>query len=48
MIRGLSPSPGSWTILKNGDNEVRMKIIKANFYRNNLLDKKLRKIINSW
>ena len=40
MIRGLSPSPGSWTILKNGDNEVRMKIIKANFYRNNLLDKK--------
>ena len=40
MIRGLSPSPGSWTILKNGDNEVRMKIIKANIYRNNLLDKK--------
>ena len=40
MIRGLSPSPGSWTILKNGDNEVRMKIIKANFSRNNLLDKK--------
>ena len=40
MIRGLSPSPGSWTILKNGDDEVRMKIIKANFYRNNLLDKK--------
>lgn len=40
MIRGLSPSPGSWTILKNGENEVRMKIIKANFYRNNLLDKK--------
>ncbi len=40
MIRGLSPSPGSWTILKNGDKEVRMKIIKANFYRNNLLDKK--------
>ena len=40
MIRGLSPSPGSWTILRNGDNEVRMKIIKANFYRNNLLDKK--------
>ena len=40
MIRGLSPSPGSWTILKNGDNEVRMKIIKANFSKNNLLDKK--------
>jgi len=40
MIRGLSPSPGSWTILRNGDNEVRMKIIKANLYRNNLLDKK--------
>jgi methionyl-tRNA formyltransferase len=40
MIRGLSPSPGSWTILRNGDNEVRMKIIKANFYKNNLLDKK--------
>ena len=40
MIKGLSPSPGSWTILKNGDDEVRMKIIKANFYRNNLFDKK--------
>ncbi len=40
MIRGLSPYPGSWTILKNGDNEVRMKIIKANFSKNNLLDKK--------
>jgi len=24
MIRGLSPKPGAWTILKNGDNEMRM------------------------
>ena len=30
MIRGLSPKPGAWTILKNGDNETRMKILEAN------------------
>ena len=30
MIRGLSPKPGAWTILKNGDNEMRMKILEAN------------------
>ena len=30
MIRGLSPKPGAWTILKNGDNEIRMKILEAN------------------
>ena len=24
MIRGLSPKPGAWTILKNGDNEIRV------------------------
>ena len=29
MIRGLSPKPGAWTILKNGDNEIRMKIFEA-------------------
>ena len=29
MIRGLSPKPGAWTILKNGDNEIRMKILEA-------------------
>jgi methionyl-tRNA formyltransferase len=28
-IRGLSPTPGAWTILKNGDSEIRMKILKA-------------------
>ena len=28
-IRGLSPIPGAWTILKNGDSEIRMKILKA-------------------
>ena len=29
MIRGLSPKPGAWTILKNGDNEIRLKILEA-------------------
>ena len=29
MIRGLSPKPGAWTILKNGDNKIRMKILEA-------------------
>ena len=29
MIRGLSPKPGSWTTLKNGDKEIRLKILRA-------------------
>ena len=29
MIRGLSPKPGAWTILKNENNEMRMKILEA-------------------
>ncbi|MBT4834516.1 MAG: methionyl-tRNA formyltransferase [Cryomorphaceae bacterium] len=29
QIRGLSPKPGAWTIMKNGHNEIRMKILKA-------------------
>ena len=29
MIKGLSPKPGAWTILKNGDKEIRMKILEA-------------------
>ena len=33
MIRGLSPRPGSWTILKNGDKEIRVKILKASSLR---------------
>tara|TARA_B100000575_G_scaffold190135_2_gene153281 strand:+ start:466 stop:1413 length:948 start_codon:yes stop_codon:yes gene_type:complete len=28
-IRGLSPSPGSWTLLKNNKDEIRVKILKA-------------------
>lgn len=28
-IKGLSPRPGAWTMIKNGDDEVRMKILKA-------------------
>ena len=28
-IRGLSPKPGAWTILFNGKNQIRMKILKA-------------------
>tara|TARA_A100001015_G_scaffold247556_1_gene284461 strand:- start:348 stop:1298 length:951 start_codon:yes stop_codon:yes gene_type:complete len=34
MIRGLSPIPGSWTMLKNGDNEIRLKILKASLINN--------------
>ena len=30
LIRGLSPKPGAWTILKNGNKEMRMKILEAN------------------
>ena len=33
MIRGLSPRPGSWTTLKNGDKEVRVKILKASLLK---------------
>ena len=33
MIRGLSPRPGSWTTLKNGDKEVRIKILKASLLK---------------
>tara|TARA_Y100001935_G_C17307082_1_gene513023 strand:+ start:1792 stop:2742 length:951 start_codon:yes stop_codon:yes gene_type:complete len=29
MIKGLSPIPGSWTILENGDKKIRLKILKA-------------------
>ncbi len=29
LIRGLSPIPGSWTILENGDKKIRLKIFKA-------------------
>ena len=29
LIRGLSPKPGAWTILKNGNKEMRMKILEA-------------------
>jgi len=28
-IRGLTPKPGAWTILFNGKNQLRMKILKA-------------------
>ena len=38
MIRGLSPKPGAWTILKNGDNEIRMKILEAK--KSNILSTK--------
>jgi len=44
MIRGLSPKPGAWTILKNGDNETRMKILEAN-KANSLHSKKVGKFI---
>ena len=44
MIRGLSPKPGAWTILKNGDNEIRMKILEAK-KSNSLSTKKVGKFL---
>ena len=29
LIKGLSPIPGSWTMLENGDKKIRLKIFKA-------------------
>ena len=43
-IRGLSPIPGAWTILKNGDSEIRMKILKAVMIKK-VLNKKVGKIL---
>ena len=43
-IRGLSPIPGAWTILKNGDSEIRMKILKA-FMLKKVLNRKVGKIL---
>ena len=43
-IRGLSPTPGAWTILKNGDSEIRMKILKAVMLKK-VLNKKVGKIL---
>ena len=44
MIRGLSPKPGAWTVLKNGDNEIRMKILEAK-KSNSLSTKKVGKFL---
>ena len=43
-IRGLSPIPGAWTILKNGDSEIRMKVLKAVMLKK-VLNKKVGKIL---
>lgn len=46
MIRGLSPRPGSWTTLKNGDKEIRMKILKASlFSRSNFKESSIGKVL---
>ena len=29
QIKGLSPKPGAWTMIKNGENRFRLKILKA-------------------
>ena len=29
QVKGLSPKPGAWTMIKNGQDEIRMKILKA-------------------
>ena len=46
MIRGLSPKPGAWTILKNGEDEMRLKILEAEKV-NGLSPKKVGKFINN-
>ena len=43
-IRGLSPIPGAWTILKNGNSEIRMKILKAEIGKK-ILNKRVGKIL---
>ena len=46
MIRGLSPSPGSWTTLKNGDKEIRVKILKASLLsRSNFSEPSIGKVL---
>ena len=30
-IRGLSPYPGAWTNMRNGDNQVTLKVFEASF-----------------
>ena len=39
MIRGLSPRPGAWTTLKNGDKELRVKILKASLLRKSIFNR---------
>ena len=29
QVKGLSPKPGAWTMIKNGQDEIRMKVLKA-------------------
>jgi len=29
QIKGLAPKPGAWTMIKNGENQFRLKILKA-------------------
>ena len=31
FIRGLNPVPGAWTVIKNGDNQINIKIFKVKF-----------------
>tara|TARA_A100001011_G_scaffold28551_1_gene27751 strand:+ start:4670 stop:5617 length:948 start_codon:yes stop_codon:yes gene_type:complete len=43
-IKGLSPKPGAWTMIKNGENRFRLKILKAMkekgpLLKNNLIGK---------
>tara|TARA_E500000178_G_scaffold88491_1_gene87385 strand:+ start:3827 stop:4777 length:951 start_codon:yes stop_codon:yes gene_type:complete len=46
MIRGLSPKPGSWTNLKNGDKEIRLKILKASLLsRSNFSETSIGKVL---
>ena len=46
MIRGLSPRPGSWTTLKNGDKEIRLKILKASLLsRSNFSESSIGKVL---
>ena len=41
QIKGLSPKPGAWTMIKNGENRFRLKILKAMKEKEPLLKKNL-------
>jgi len=41
QVKGLSPKPGAWTMIKNGKDIVRMKVLKAKGKENESLQDKI-------